>query len=136
LALQLQIVSPEGLAYQGEVESVVLPGSEGDFGVLPGHERFLTSLRIGEVVIRTRSETLWAAVSQGYAEVRPNVVTVLVDTCELSNEIDIERAELARQRAERTLQDLRRTPDGAAELAEYELARARAVARLAAAKHR
>ena len=82
MAFALSIVTPQGLAYEGDAESIVLPGSEGDFGVLPNHERFLTPLREGEVEIRTASETRNARIASGFADVTGTEVTVLVDSCE------------------------------------------------------
>jgi F-type H+-transporting ATPase subunit epsilon len=76
----LLIVTPHGQAFRGAVDSVVLPGSEGEFGVLPQHERFLTPLAAGEVTIRRGAETLRATVSDGFAEVRGDSVTVLVES--------------------------------------------------------
>jgi F-type H+-transporting ATPase subunit epsilon len=83
VALELSIVTPEGEAFQGPVESVVLPGSEGDFGVLPRHERLLTPLREGEVEIRTASGTQRATISEGFADVSGSEVVVMVTRCQL-----------------------------------------------------
>ena len=109
MSLELIIVTPEGEAYAGSVEAVVLPGTEGNFGVLERHERFLTPLRIGEVEIREASRTLYAAVSDGFAEVAGEHVVVMVETCELANQIDRARAERARKRREEELAELQRT---------------------------
>jgi len=100
----LTIVTPEGLAYQGSVERVVLPGSEGDFGVLASHERFLSPLRVGEVEIRTADDTLYAAIAGGFAEVDGDAVSVLVDSCELEHEIDAARADAALIAAQQALE--------------------------------
>jgi F-type H+-transporting ATPase subunit epsilon len=135
MPLDLTIVTPSGPAYHGDVDSVVLPGSEGDFGVLPGHERFLSALRTGEVQIRTGSQTLYAASSTGFADVSNDAVTVLVDSCELASEIDVARAELARQRAEQGLAALERDAEAARE-AEFEAALARARNRIAVSQHK
>ena len=130
MPLDLTIVTPSGPAYRGDVDSVVLPGSEGDFGVLPGHERFLSALRVGEVQIETGGQTLYAAASEGFADVSGDQVTVLVDSCELAADIDSARAELARHRAEQGLGALDRDAE-ATRGAEYEAALARARNRLA-----
>ncbi len=106
MPFQLTIVTPQGEAYHGEVERVVLPGSEGDFGVLPDHERFLTPLRVGEVEITSGGETLYAAIADGFAEVQGEQVAVLVESCELAADIDVARAERARDRAEQQLAQL------------------------------
>ena len=107
MPFELSIVTPEGRVYQGRVESVVLPGSEGDFGVLGGHERFLAPLRIGEIEIRDERGQRFAAVSGGFADVSGEQVVVLAETCELAERIDLARAERARERAERELGRLR-----------------------------
>jgi F-type H+-transporting ATPase subunit epsilon len=104
--LTLTIVTPHGTVYDGPVESVVVPGSEGDFGVLPGHERFLSPVRIGELEVRGPNGR-WAAVSDGFADVGPDRVVLMVDSCEFAESIDAARAERARARAERELERLR-----------------------------
>jgi F-type H+-transporting ATPase subunit epsilon len=106
MPFELTIVTPHGEAWHGSADSVVLPGSEGDFGVLPDHERFLTPLRVGEVVISEGGRTLYAAIADGFAEVRGEQVSVLVDSCELATDIDVARAERARERAEQGLAQL------------------------------
>ena len=95
MPFELTIVTPEGQAYQGSVERVVLPGSEGEFGVLTNHERFLAPLRVGAVEILTEEGPLYAAVADGFAEIDGESVTVLVDSCELEHEIDAARADAA-----------------------------------------
>jgi F-type H+-transporting ATPase subunit epsilon len=135
MALELTIVTPSGPAYRGDVDSVVLPGTEGDFGVLPGHERFLTALRTGELQIKTGGQTIYAASGGGFADVSSNQVNVLVDSCELAADIDVARAELARGRAEQGLAALDRDAD-AARVAEFEAALERARNRLAVQQRR
>ena len=103
MSLELTIVTPEGQAFHGEVESVVLPGAEGDFGVLAGHEPFLSALRTGGLELEAAGKKRLAAVSRGYAEIHGDKVSVMVGTCEWADEIDTERAERARQRAEERL---------------------------------
>jgi F-type H+-transporting ATPase subunit epsilon len=119
MPIQLDIVTPSGVAYHGEVDGVVLPGSEGDFGVLPEHERFLCPLRVGEVQIQTGGRTIYAAIADGFADVTGSKVAVLVDSCELASNIDSARAELAVQRAEQHLAELPRDAE-AARVAEFE----------------
>ena len=135
MPLDLTIVTPSGTAYRGDVDSVVLPGSEGDFGVLPGHERFLTALRTGEVQIETGGQKIFAAASEGFADVSAEQVTVLVDSCELAGDIDTARAELARQRAEQGLTSLDRDAE-AARATEYEAALERARNRIAVSQRK
>jgi F-type H+-transporting ATPase subunit epsilon len=133
MPLELSIVTPEGRAYQGEVESVVLPGSEGDFGVLPGHERFLAPLRIGEIEIRDGRGQRFAAVSGGFADVSGEQVVVLAETCELAERIDVARAERARERAERELARMREIGENEQRWRLQEAALERALVRIQAA---
>lgn len=129
MPFDLNIVTPHGQAYAGPVDGVVLPGSEGQFGVLPEHERFLTPLAVGEVEIRTGGETLYAAISDGFAEVQGSQVAVLVESCELADDIDVARAERSRARAEEGLKTL--DPDAQrARYEEFEAALARAKNRI------
>jgi F-type H+-transporting ATPase subunit epsilon len=108
--LQLIIVTPQGTVYEGPVDSVVVPGAEGDFGVLPGHERFLAPVRIGELELRGPvPDGHWAAVSDGFADVGAERVVLMVDSCEFANDIDAARAERARARAERELERMRQS---------------------------
>ncbi len=104
MPFELTIVTPEGQAYRGSVERVVLPGREGEFGVLTNHERFLAPLRVGAVEILTGEGALYAAVADGFAEVDGERVTVLVDSCELEHEIDAARADAAEAAAQQYLE--------------------------------
>ena len=133
MSLKLSLVTPDGEWSHDEVESVVLPGSEGDFGVLPSHERFLTALRVGEVEIRTREEHLFGAISDGFAAVDGDEVVVMVESGEFAHDIDVAQAELAVERAEQGLAALGRDAE-AERFAEYEIALARARNRVAVAK--
>jgi F-type H+-transporting ATPase subunit epsilon len=131
MSLTLNVVTPEGQAYAGEAEAVVLPGSEGEFGVLPGHEPFLTALRIGPMTIRKPGgEMLHAVLSQGFAEIHDDQVSVMVGTCEFAHEIDRSRAEIAAERARQQLESLRGTPEGEALYQQYQDAYSLAVSRL------
>ena len=134
MPIALSIVTPSGAAYEGDVDAVVLPGSEGDFGVLPEHERFLCPLRIGEVQIRTGGRTVYAAIADGFADVSATRVSVLVDSCELAADIDTARAELAVRRAEQDLAELPRDEE-ASRVAGYEAALARARNWLEVSRH-
>jgi len=101
--LQLEIATPMRLVVSDEVDEVVAPGSEGSFGVLRGHAPFLTTLGIGELTYRKGRDEYHLAVAGGFAEVRNDKVIVLADAAERPEEIDRERAERARQRAEQRL---------------------------------
>lgn len=107
MPIALTIVTPEGTRFDGPVERVVVPGAEGDFGVLPGHERFLSPVRIGELEVDAgASERRWAAISDGFAEVNEDKVVLMVDSCEFARDIDTARAERAKANAERVLSRL------------------------------
>jgi F-type H+-transporting ATPase subunit epsilon len=129
----LTIVTPQGTGYSGEADSVVLPGSEGDFGVLPSHERLLAALRIGEVEIRSGGNVIYAAIADGFAEVNGDKVVVMVESCEAAANVNVARAELARERAEQGLAALGEDAQ-ARRAAEFEAALARARNRLAVAR--
>ncbi len=101
--LRFELATPTRLVVSEDVEEVVAPGTEGYFGVLPGHVPFLTSLQSGEVSYRVGRDEQYLAVSGGFAEVRGDRVIVLAENAERPEEIDRERAERARQRAERRL---------------------------------
>lgn len=103
MALQLELATPIRLVVSAEVEEVVAPGSVGYFGVLPGHAPFLTTLGVGELMYREGGRARYVAVSGGFAEVRNDKVIVLADTAERPEDIDRERAERARERAEQRL---------------------------------
>jgi F-type H+-transporting ATPase subunit epsilon len=134
--LHLTIVTPEGTRYDGPVDSVVVPGSEGDFGVLPGHERFLAPIRIGELEVRSVNDRArrWAAVSDGFADVSPERVVLLVDSCEFAADIDEARAERARARAERELERHRAARDEEFNFRVEEAALQRAIIRIQVSK--
>lgn len=102
----LEIVTPDRLVLSEEVEEVTAPGSEGEFGVLPGHTPFLTTLKVGELAYRKGKEFHHMAISWGYAEVTPGKVTILAEAAEAAHEIDVERARAARERAEKELRKL------------------------------
>jgi F-type H+-transporting ATPase subunit epsilon len=102
-SLQLDVVTPEGIVVSTEVDEVVVPGPEGEFGVLPGHSPFLVLLDVGEVRYPTPQGVERLAVGQGFAEVTPERVTILAERCERPDEIDAERARAALVRAEARL---------------------------------
>jgi F-type H+-transporting ATPase subunit epsilon len=101
--IDLQIVTPDRLIVQEEVDEVEIPGSEGYFGVLPGHTPLLASLAVGELWYRKGQEKLYLSLAFGFAEVLPDRVTILARLAERAEDIDVERAELARRRAEERL---------------------------------
>src|SRR6478672_629294 len=101
--LTLEIVTPDRSVVTEQVDEVQLPGAEGYFGVLPGHTPLLAALQVGELWYRVGQERHYLAVAFGFAEVLPERVTVLAQVAERAQDIDIERAERARKRAEEQL---------------------------------
>ena len=104
--LKLEIVTPNGLILSEEVDEVVCSGSEGEFGVLPGHVAFFTTLKIGMLTYKKGNEARFVFVNWGYAEVGPDRVMVLADSAEKSEDIDVERAKTAMKRAEERLKQM------------------------------
>ena len=101
--LRLDIVTPHGLVLSEDVDEVAATGTEGEFGVLPGHVPFITTLKVGMIILKKGSKTEYVFVSSGYAEVSPDKVVVLADSAERSEDIDVERAKAAIKRAEERL---------------------------------
>ncbi|MCK6625621.1 MAG: F0F1 ATP synthase subunit epsilon [Anaerolineae bacterium] len=102
--LHLEIVTVERRVYDDEVNMVVAPGSEGMLGILPRHTPLLTALTYGELQIKKDGqEDQFFAIGGGFMEVQPNRVVVLADSAERAEEIDVERAEAARRRAEESI---------------------------------
>lgn len=104
--IRLELVTPERLLVSEEVDEVVAPGYEGEFGVLPEHTQYLAILRIGVLRYRTGDRVQKVAVGGGFAEVTPERVVVMADVAEKAEEIDVERARQAHARAEAALKDL------------------------------
>jgi len=100
----LEVVTPEKLLLSEYVDQVTAPGTEGDFGVLPGHSHFLTSLRIGELQYRIGENIQYMAVLWGFAEVNPKKVTILAEISEKAEDIDVDRAASAVAKAEAHLE--------------------------------
>ena len=101
--IKLEIVTPERIVVSEEVDEVVLPGMEGEFGVLSGHIPFLTALKVGMLAYKLDNREEHLAVSWGYAEVTGDNVKVLAETAEKATEIDISRAKTAMEAAEKIL---------------------------------
>jgi len=119
MPLLLEIVTPERLAYSDTVDSVQLPGIEGELGVLPHHAPLVSMLGVGELRIRKSGEVESFAIVGGFLQVRPDRVVVMAETADMASEIDLERALEARREAERAL-------EGAAQTDAVDLAAARA----------
>ncbi len=126
----LNIVSPEGHVLKEEAEFVVIPGGAGELGILPNHAPLIAGLKIGVMRYSKENNVHRLAVSGGFAEIADNAVTILANTAELSEDIDVERALAAKERAEQRLRDT----SGDIDVARAELALKRAIARLSAAE--
>src|ERR1700716_1580423 len=101
--LQLQMVSADRLLVNEQVDEVEIPGSEGYFGVLPGHTPMLATLQVGQLWYRQGQDKHYLLIAFGFAEVQPDRVPILAQIAESAHEIDIARAEAAKRRAEERL---------------------------------
>ena len=129
--IQLEIITPEAIILEKMVDEVILPGSSGEIGVLPGHVALMTTLQSGRLIAISGGETQKFAVHGGFAEVLPNKVVILTEAGESASNIDLTRAREALERAEVALKDAEsRAADEsgaeAVELHKSSLARARA----------
>ena len=126
--IKLEVVTPEKSVVDEDVQMVIAPGILGEFGILPGHTTFLTTLKVGTIrYTDTNGKERYVFVSGGFAEALPDKVTVLAESAERRQEIDLERAKEALQRAEKRLAEAREKED-------LDLVRAKAA--LARALHR
>ncbi len=131
LKINLEGVTPERQLYSGLVDSVTVPSSKGCLGILPGHAPLLAELGIGEICYKVDGRTEFLFCSWGFVEVLPERVVVLAQTAEAASEIDSNRAEQSRQRADGRL----RSKNPSLDYVRAELAMLRAVARLNAVEH-
>ncbi len=103
MPIRCEIVSQDRTVFEGDVDIVVAPGAGGELGILPHHAPLLTTLNTGVLRIRRQGQEEIFAIAGGFMEVRPDIVTILADAAEHADEIDIARAEQARQQAEESL---------------------------------
>ncbi|MDR2017294.1 MAG: F0F1 ATP synthase subunit epsilon [Syntrophobacterales bacterium] len=130
-SLSVEIITPERVVVSDEAEMVEAKGSLGEFGIMPGHIRYLTSIEIGEIRYTKDGNTRYLATSGGFAEVFDDKVTLLVDTAEFAEEIDVDRAKRAKDRAGTNLKDVSGEEE---DYRRYELALMRAIARIGVAE--
>jgi F-type H+-transporting ATPase subunit epsilon len=129
--VQLKVITPERAVFAGEdVQQVILPAENGELGILPRHMPMVCSMTIGRIQVHLTDRTVNMATSGGFAEVLEDEVTVLADTAETSDEIDVERARSARRRAEERLR--KRAED--LDMARAQAALSRAINRLRVAE--
>jgi|SRR5215469_14788984 len=119
---QLEIVTPEKLVVKDVAEELEMPGKDGYLGILPGHAPLITELAVGEITYRAGADEHHLSVAWGFAEVLPDKVTILAETCERPQEIDAARAQEAKKRAEERLKSA--NPDVDYDRAENALQRA------------
>ena len=133
MPLHLEIVTPEKLAYEDDVDMVLVPGIDGELGILPHHTPLVSLLGVGELKIRKGGSEEVFAIAGGFLQVRPDKVVVMAETAEIDSDIDLERAQKARAEAEKALEG------GFVEGADLSAARAelqRALVRIRVAEHR
>lgn len=133
MGIRTDIVTAERLVFSEDADIVIVPGVEGEMGILPHHAPIMTMINPGEVLVRKGTEEFYLAVSGGFLEVKPDHVTILADAAERADEIDIARAEAAKRRAE---EKLATHTVSAVESASVEAALRRALARLKVAQKR
>jgi F-type H+-transporting ATPase subunit epsilon len=110
--IKIEIVTPDTLVVSAEVDEITATGTEGEFGVLPGHCHMLSSLKVGAVSYKDGNEEKQLALGGGYAEVGPDKVTILAETAEFAEDIDVERANKALATAEESLKALSADDEG------------------------
>ncbi len=104
MPLHLEIVTPERLAYSDDVDMVLVPGSEGELGILPHHTPLVSLLGVGELRIRKDGQEESFAIAGGFLQVRPDKVVVMAELASMASEIDLEKAQEARKEAQRALE--------------------------------
>jgi F-type H+-transporting ATPase subunit epsilon len=132
MPIHCDIVSQDRTVFEGDVDIVVLPGTDGEMGILPHHAPLLTTLKYGLIKVRRQSQEDVFTVAGGVAEIQPTIVTILADAAENVSEIDIERAEAARKKAEEALTQI--TPEDTDAYLAIEAALRRSNLRLDAAR--
>jgi F-type H+-transporting ATPase subunit epsilon len=130
--IKLDIVTPEQSVFSDEVDMLIAPGSEGEMGILPHHAPLMTILGYGELVIRKDGSEEYMAIGGGFLEVRPDRIIVLADVAERAEDIDISRAEAAKERAQKRMAE---QPSGM-DAARAEAALKRSLVRLKVATRR
>jgi F-type H+-transporting ATPase subunit epsilon len=103
MPIRCEIVSQDRTVFQGDADMVLLPGTDGEMGILPHHAPLLTTLKYGIIKVRSKGQETIFTVAGGIAEVQPDIITILADAAENVEEIDVFRAEAARKRAEESL---------------------------------
>ncbi|MDQ0218503.1 F0F1 ATP synthase subunit epsilon [Peribacillus cavernae] len=129
--VKVSVVTPDGPVYDAEVEMISTKAQSGELGILPGHVPMVAPLQIGAVRLKNNGQTEYLAVNGGFLEIRPDVVTILAQSAERAESIDVARAKDAKVRAEKRLQDQQDSVDAK----RAELALKRAVNRISIAEN-
>jgi F-type H+-transporting ATPase subunit epsilon len=132
MPIRCEIVSQDRMVFEGDADIVVLPGTDGEMGILPNHAPLLTTLKFGIIKVRSKDHEDIFTVAGGVAEIQPDIVTILADAAENVEEIDVARAEAARKRAEEYL--VQGTPQDTDSYLRLEAALRRSNLRLEAAR--
>lgn len=109
MPIRCEIVSQDRMVYQGDVDIVILPGAMGEMGILPGHAPLLSALELGVIRVKLGDNEEIFTVTGGFVEVQPDIVTVMADAAENVEEIDVDRAKKAMERAEKLLEEYSET---------------------------
>lgn len=109
MPIRCEIVSQDRLVYEGDADIVMVPGALGEMGILPGHAPLLSSLDMGVIRVKTEDKEEVFTVTGGFIEVQPDIVTVMADAAENVDDIDVERAEKAKERARKFVDEFRVT---------------------------
>lgn len=131
--IKVSVVTPDGPVYESEVEMVSTKAQSGELGILPGHIPLVAPLQIGSVRLKNGGKTEYVAVSGGLLEVRPDQVSILAQSAEVSESIDVERALRAKERAEERLREQQRAH---VDFKRAEMALQRAINRISVAEKR
>ena len=129
--IKLDIVTPEEITYSEDIEVMEAPAIDGQIGILPRHAPLVTALKIGVLRVVENGEELFISISEGFMEVKPEHINVVVRTAELPEEIDVERAQSAKERAEERLE----SDDEKIDKTRAQAALQRAMARLSAVEY-
>ncbi len=133
MGIRIDIVTAERLVFSEDADIVIVPGVEGEMGILPHHSPLMTMIKPGEILVRKGTEEYYLAVSGGFLEVKPDHIAILADAAERADEIDIARAEAAKKRAE---ERIAHRAAGVIDTARAEASLHRALARIKVAEKR
>lgn len=134
MKINLQIITPEKIAYEGEAEQVTLPTIDGEITILANHIPLISIMKHGELIIKNESEEILMAVCNGFVEVKKNCITIMTDIAERAEDIDEKRAQNAKKRAQESLEEKDRMSDIA--FADVTAAMERSLARIKVARRK